>query len=88
MKRINARNERKTDPKEGRMAMVNGRDPARRRSCGGENGKTLRRGWDREVAELEGAGCFGCAEARTGSGRGHFPPISVMTWPVRADASN
>jgi hypothetical protein len=60
VKRINARKERKTDPKEeGWLAMVNGWDPARRRSCGGEKGKTLRREWDREVKELWGAECPG-----------------------------
>ena len=42
---------RRTRSEEGWLAMVNGLDPARRRSCGGEKGKTLRRGWDREVGE-------------------------------------
>lgn len=34
------------------LAMVNGWDPARRRSCGGEKGEMLRREWSREVDEL------------------------------------
>lgn len=45
-------------PSVGVMGMVNGWDAVRRRSCGGEKGKTLRSGWDREVGELGGvAGC-------------------------------
>lgn len=42
------------------LAMVNGWDPVRRRSCGGEKGETLRRGWDREVGEFEGAAFWLC----------------------------
>jgi hypothetical protein len=38
-----------------RLAKVNAWDSARRRSCGGEKGKTLRGGWDREVGELGGS---------------------------------
>jgi len=37
--------------REGWLVKVNGWDAARRLSCGGEKGKTLRRGWNREEAE-------------------------------------
>ncbi len=44
---------RKVDEvRESWLVMVNGWDAGRRRRCGGENGKTLRRGWDRVVAEV------------------------------------
>jgi len=48
---------RKVDEERERwLAMVNGWDPARRRSCGGEKGKMLRAGWDQAMGELEGLG--------------------------------
>jgi len=40
--------------KEGWLVMANAWHPVRRWSCSGVNGKTLRGGWNRDVAELGG----------------------------------
>ena len=57
--------------------MVNGwhQAPVRRRSCGGEKGKTLRRGWNREVGEL-------CEPSVP-----EFLDVTRQGWTIRADAS-
>lgn len=65
------------------LAMVNGWDPVRRRSCGGAKGKTRRGKWDREGGEPRRGDCLGCAVPDTVS-------LSMMRrmWPSRAAASD